>query len=71
MSVIVHIEKIILDGVELSAEQQTQLQLDLSAGLARFVADGFDHRPVDARPQAASLGLQVASAVYGVMGHLT
>lgn len=70
MNVVIHIEKLVLDGVDLGPQQQAALQRDLIAGLARLVVDGRTGAVGNVALAGNSLGLQVANAVYGAMVRL-
>jgi hypothetical protein len=83
MTIYIHIERLVLDGIDIPYAQQPALQAALEAELARLVAEGgimpasggsFARVPggsIDLNESGgdpAALGGQIARAVYGGFG---
>ena len=84
MNVNIHIERLILDGVDVPYAQRPALQAAVEAELARLIAEGglsphlasggaYSHGPgtsieMNDSDSPAALGQQIAQAVYGGIG---
>lgn len=84
MNIVVHIDRLVLDGVALAPHEHARLQAALQDELGRLLAEGgigADFRAGGARPMlrggsvevgaagnGAELGAQIAQAVYGGIG---
>jgi hypothetical protein len=80
MNINLHIEQIVLEGIDVSRRERPQLQATIQSELTRLLAtEGFTHANLAqahlvAEPiqlpwpnQPAQLGQQIATAVYGGM----
>jgi hypothetical protein len=84
MSIKLHIERLVLDGIALAPAQRPLLQAAVEAELARLLAEGGMHAGIgsgihvpslraapiqmDDAGEPAALGAQIARAVYGSFG---
>jgi len=85
MNINVHIERLVLDGISISANQRPLLQAAIESELTRLLATNglaphllsggaMPHAPAGSMQLAADskpthLGQQIAQAVYGGIGH--
>lgn len=78
MRVRLHIDRLVLDGVDVSAADRPRLQAAVEGELARLVAAGglqpprsavvVDAPPIETTPRAADLGARIAGSVYRGLG---
>lgn len=78
-----HIERLVLDGINLSWREREQLQISIETELGRLLGKGGLHAgmeqglavpkliaaPVQTNATPDQLGRQIAASVYGGIGH--
>jgi hypothetical protein len=84
MNIHIHIEHIVLDGIQLDAQERDELRLSMQSELSKLIANGTsDFSPARSMHvarratsdvqchdrSAEELGRQIAHAVYGGLGH--